>query len=112
MIIRDKIAQNVNGDEAAVLGIQIIYIYIYCIFVLFICILSNFIGAGFKGAELSHQFKVKEIKIKDITPYPIEATNKSDVDNVDVKPLGEKEKFDSIQRYVHILYIIFSNRKK
>ncbi|CAG8769043.1 16209_t:CDS:2, partial [Acaulospora morrowiae] len=30
--------------------------------------------AAFRGAALSHQFKVKEIKIKDITPYPIEVS--------------------------------------
>ena len=30
------------------------------------------IGAAFRGAGLSRQFKVKEIKVKDITPYPIE----------------------------------------
>jgi hypothetical protein len=30
------------------------------------------IGAAFRGAGLSRQFKVKEVKVKDITPYPIE----------------------------------------
>ncbi|CAB5395824.1 unnamed protein product [Rhizophagus irregularis] len=50
----DKIAQNVNGDEAAVLG------------------------AAFRGAGLSRQFKVKEIKVKDITPYPIEVNHSSE----------------------------------
>ncbi|RHZ78735.1 hypothetical protein Glove_156g20 [Diversispora epigaea] len=50
----DKVAQNVNGDEAAVLG------------------------AAFRGASLSRQFKVKEIKIKDITPYPLEVVYKSE----------------------------------
>ncbi len=30
------------------------------------------VGAAFRGAGLSRQFKVKEIKVKDITPYPIE----------------------------------------
>jgi len=29
-------------------------------------------GAAFRGAGLSRQFKVKEIKVKDITPYSIE----------------------------------------
>ncbi|CAJ0640731.1 6430_t:CDS:10 [Entrophospora sp. SA101] len=49
LVGENKIAQNLNGDEAAVLG------------------------AGFRGAGLIHQFKVKE-------------------------PLGEKEKLNSIQR--------------
>ncbi|RGB32887.1 Hsp70 protein [Rhizophagus diaphanus] len=50
----EKIAQNVNGDEAAVLG------------------------AAFRGAGLSRQFKVKEIKVKDITSYPIEVNHSSE----------------------------------
>ncbi|CAJ0627449.1 4479_t:CDS:2 [Entrophospora sp. SA101] len=85
LIGEDKIAQNLNGDEAAVLG------------------------AGFRGAGLSHHFKVKEVKVTDITSYPTEFANQSekninendisvDVDNVDIKPLGEKEKLNSIQR--------------
>ncbi|KAF9978678.1 hypothetical protein BGZ73_001033 [Actinomortierella ambigua] len=44
----DKLAKNVNGDEAAVMG------------------------AVFRGAGLSRQFKVKEIKLKDRSMYPIE----------------------------------------
>ncbi|CAG8539513.1 9442_t:CDS:10 [Ambispora leptoticha] len=44
----DKIAKNVNGDEAAALG------------------------AVFRGAGLSGQFKVKEIKVKDLIIYPID----------------------------------------
>ncbi|KAF9923520.1 hypothetical protein FBU30_006442 [Linnemannia zychae] len=44
----DKIAKNVNGDEAAVMG------------------------AVFRAAGLSRQFKVKEIRLKDISPFPIE----------------------------------------
>ncbi|KAF0478530.1 HSP70-domain-containing protein [Gigaspora margarita] len=51
----DKIAQNVNGDEAAVLG------------------------AAFRGAGLSRQFKVKEIKIKDIASYPIKVDYESEL---------------------------------
>nr|CAG8458621.1 14126_t:CDS:10 [Entrophospora candida] len=85
LIGEDKIAQNLNGDEAAVLG------------------------AGFRGAGLSHHFKVKEVKVTDITSHPTEFANQSekninendisvDVDNVDIKPLGEKEKLNSIQR--------------
>ncbi|KAF9161259.1 lumenal Hsp70 protein, partial [Actinomortierella ambigua] len=44
----DKLAKNVNGDEAAVMG------------------------AVFRGAGLSRQFKVKEVKLKDRSMYPIE----------------------------------------
>ncbi|KAG0235393.1 hypothetical protein BGW42_005372 [Actinomortierella wolfii] len=44
----DKLAKNVNGDEAAVMG------------------------AVFRGASLSRQFKVKEVKLKDRTMFPIE----------------------------------------
>lgn len=48
-----KIAKNVNGDEAAVLG------------------------AAFRGASLSNQFRLsKQISIKDITSFPIEVTYK------------------------------------
>lgn len=36
------------------------------------------LGAAFRGAGLSRQFKVKEIKVKDITPYPIEVTHSSE----------------------------------
>ncbi|CAJ0853722.1 10007_t:CDS:2, partial [Entrophospora sp. SA101] len=56
LVGENKIAQNLNGDEAAVLG------------------------AGFRGAGLIHQFKVKEVNVTDI--------------NED----GEKEKLNSIQR--------------
>lgn len=44
----DKISQNVNGDESAALG------------------------AVFRGAGLSSQFKVKDIRLKERTMYPIE----------------------------------------
>ncbi|KAG0213743.1 Hypoxia up-regulated protein 1 [Mortierella sp. NVP41] len=44
----EKIAKNVNGDEAAVMG------------------------AVFRAASLSRQFKVKEVRLKDISPFPIE----------------------------------------
>ncbi|KAI8388389.1 heat shock protein 70 family [Radiomyces spectabilis] len=46
-----RIAKNVNADEAAVLG------------------------AAFRGASLSNQFRLtKQIKIKDVTIFPIEVT--------------------------------------
>ncbi|KAG0376653.1 Hypoxia up-regulated protein 1 [Mortierella sp. AD032] len=44
----DKLAKNVNGDEAAVMG------------------------AVFRAASLSRQFKVKEVRLKDVSPFPIE----------------------------------------
>ncbi|KAJ7756232.1 Hsp70 protein-domain-containing protein [Mycena metata] len=46
----EKIALNVNADEAAVLG------------------------AAFHGAGLSRQFKTKNIKVTDITPFDIQAS--------------------------------------
>ncbi|KAI9337255.1 Hsp70 protein-domain-containing protein [Obelidium mucronatum] len=48
LVGEDKIAQNVNQDEA------------------------NVLGAGFRAAGISKQFKVREIKIKDIAQIPIE----------------------------------------
>ncbi|RCH82779.1 Hypoxia up-regulated protein 1, partial [Rhizopus stolonifer] len=48
-----KIAKNVNGDEAAVLG------------------------AAFRGASLSNQFRLsKQISIKDVTLFPVEVSYK------------------------------------
>jgi hypoxia up-regulated 1 len=46
----DKVAVNVNADEAAVLG------------------------AGLRGASLSRQFKTKDIKVSDIYMYDIQAS--------------------------------------
>ncbi|KAI9319994.1 heat shock protein 70 family [Dichotomocladium elegans] len=47
----EKIAKNVNGDEAAVLG------------------------AAFRGASLSNQFRLtKQIKIKDVTVFPVDVS--------------------------------------
>ncbi|KAJ3071597.1 Hypoxia up-regulated protein 1 [Podochytrium sp. JEL0797] len=48
LVGEDKIAKNVNGDE------------------------SNVLGAGFRAASISKQFKVREIKIKDTAEVPIE----------------------------------------
>ncbi|KAI8346979.1 Hsp70 protein-domain-containing protein [Mortierella sp. GBAus27b] len=44
----DKIAKNVNGDEAAVMG------------------------AVFRAASLSRQFKVKEVRLKDVSLFPVD----------------------------------------
>ncbi|KAJ3300235.1 Hypoxia up-regulated protein 1 [Borealophlyctis nickersoniae] len=49
LVGEDKIAQNVNGDEAAVLG------------------------AGWEAAKISKQFRIgKDIRIKDINEHPVE----------------------------------------
>ena len=48
--LRSRIAQNVNADEAAVLG------------------------ASLYGAGLSRQFKTKDIRLTDITPYDIQVS--------------------------------------
>ncbi|TFY61703.1 hypothetical protein EVG20_g6959 [Dentipellis fragilis] len=45
---QEKIAQNVNADEAAVLG------------------------AALHGASLSRQFRTKDIKVTDLTPYDVQ----------------------------------------
>ncbi|GAB5586845.1 lumenal Hsp70 protein [Umbelopsis nana] len=51
----DKVAQNVNADEAAVLG------------------------AAFRGASISNQFRLtQEIKIKDVTALPIQIVTDND----------------------------------
>lgn len=48
LVGEERIAKNVNSDEAAVLG------------------------AGFRGAGISKQFKVREIRVKDINMFPVE----------------------------------------
>ncbi|KAI8814028.1 Hsp70 protein-domain-containing protein [Cladochytrium replicatum] len=55
LVGEDKIAKNVNGDEAAVLG------------------------AGFRAASLSKQFRVREIRVKDIHEFPIEVVYNTEV---------------------------------
>ncbi|KAI8813136.1 Hsp70 protein-domain-containing protein [Cladochytrium replicatum] len=55
LVGEDKIAKNVNGDEAAVLG------------------------AGFRAASLSKQFRVREIRVKDIHELPIEVVYNTEV---------------------------------
>ncbi|KAF7732747.1 Hypoxia up-regulated protein 1 [Apophysomyces ossiformis] len=57
-----KIAKNVNGDEAAVLG------------------------AAFRGASLSNQFRLtKQIKIKDLTIFPVEVSYEAELDENEKK---------------------------
>ncbi|KAF8583385.1 actin-like ATPase domain-containing protein [Ramaria rubella] len=57
-----KIAQNVNADEAAVLG------------------------AAFYGASISSQFKTKDIKVQDITPYDIQVSYVAESKPTSVRP--------------------------
>ncbi|KAI0331368.1 actin-like ATPase domain-containing protein [Cubamyces sp. BRFM 1775] len=57
-----KIAQNVNADEAAVLG------------------------AALHGAGLSRQFKTKDIRISDIGPYDIQVAYQAEAKNPGARP--------------------------
>ena len=59
---RNKIAQNVNADEAAVLG------------------------AAFYGASISRQFRTKEIKIVDMAAYDVQASYFAAASAADVRP--------------------------
>lgn len=52
-----KVAKSVNADEAAVMGIFPAH--------------SANIGAIFRGAQLNTQFRVKDIRLKDFSTYPI-----------------------------------------
>ncbi|GAN04334.1 hsp70 family chaperone [Mucor ambiguus] len=71
-----KIAKNVNADEAAVLG------------------------AAFRGASLSNQFRLsKQISIKDVTLFPIEVTYKPENKGKEAKTAVDTtlfNKFDAI----------------
>ncbi|KAI0830309.1 actin-like ATPase domain-containing protein [Trametes gibbosa] len=58
----DKIAQNVNADEAAVLG------------------------AALHGAGLSRQFKTKDIRISDIGPYDIQVSYQAETKTPGARP--------------------------
>ncbi|KAI0772399.1 actin-like ATPase domain-containing protein [Trametes elegans] len=58
----NKIAQNVNADEAAVLG------------------------AALHGAGLSRQFKTKDIRITDIGPYDIQVSYQAEAKNPGARP--------------------------
>lgn len=59
---RNKIAQNVNADEAAVLG------------------------AALHGAALSRQFKTKDIRIADIGPYDIQVSYQAEAKTPGARP--------------------------
>ncbi|KAI9009821.1 Hsp70 protein-domain-containing protein [Gaertneriomyces semiglobifer] len=63
----EKIAKNVNGDEAAVMG------------------------AGLQAARLSTQFRVKEMKVQDLNPLPIEISYQSEP-----KENGNTKEFHSV----------------
>ena len=56
---RDKLAMNVNSDEAAVLG------------------------AALHGASLSRQFRTKNIKLSDIAPYDIQVSYLAEAKSTD-----------------------------
>ena len=58
----DKIAMNVNADEAAVLG------------------------AGLYGASLSRQFKTKSIKVSDISVHDVQASYFAAATSPNAKP--------------------------
>ncbi|KAM0747743.1 actin-like ATPase domain-containing protein [Meredithblackwellia eburnea MCA 4105] len=58
----DKIAKNVNADEAAVMG------------------------AALFGAGLSPGFRTKEIRVQDITPYAIDVSYEADKASEDAEP--------------------------
>ena len=64
--ISDKIALNVNADEAAVLGKSCPHSSRLR--------LNNVSGAALHGASLSRQFKTKNIKVSDIGIYDIQAS--------------------------------------
>lgn len=64
----DKIAKTVNADEAAVMGIRSLKHK------------AN-IGAIFRGAQLNSQFKVKDIRPKDYSTYPITIISNATIDN-------------------------------
>jgi len=63
---RDKIATNVNADEAAVLG-KGLNLVAYLI--------TDYLsGAALHGASLSRQFKTKPIKVTDIHVHDIQVS--------------------------------------
>jgi hypoxia up-regulated 1 len=58
----DKLAKTVNADEGAVMGISS-------------SLIKLIVGAIFRGAQLNNQFRVKDIRTKDYSIYPIEITS-------------------------------------
>ena len=71
-IVSDKIALNVNADEAAVLG-KLVHSHFSRLEKLNNN-LNNVSGAALHGASLSRQFKTKNIKVSDIGIYDIQAS--------------------------------------
>jgi len=65
----NKIAKTVNADEAAVMGTHPQKSVID-------------IGAIFRGAQLNNQFRVKDIRSKDYTVYPITITANASIDGL------------------------------
>ncbi|EWC47128.1 hypothetical protein DRE_03497 [Drechslerella stenobrocha 248] len=60
-LLGDRLSKNVNGDEAAVMG------------------------ATFRGASLSKLFRVKDIRVQDVSSYTLGMTYKSEETGEDVK---------------------------
>lgn len=72
---REKIAQNVNTDEAAVLGQSTAFhLQTFCFELTLSSSSSLPPGAAFYGATLSRQFKTKDVKVIDLTPYDIQTS--------------------------------------
>jgi hypothetical protein len=72
--VHRDLAQNINGDEAAVLGMS----YACGRYRMRACARAHgcvrgATGAAFNGAALSRQFRVKEVKLVDAQPYAISA---------------------------------------
>lgn len=78
--ISDKIALNVNADEAAVLG-KLAYPS-------FFMSLNQitFSGAALHGASLSKHFKTKNIKVSDIGIYDIQASYSAAASTANSRP--------------------------
>ena len=65
-----KIAKTVNADEAAVMGTHPLLLHL------------TDIGAIFRGAQLNNQFRVKDIRSKDYSVYPITITANASIDGL------------------------------
>jgi hypothetical protein len=72
---RDRIAQNVNADEATVLGDDPLCFRGSIVSLMLSLSLSlSLPGAAFYGAGLSRQFRTKEIKVNDVMAHGIQAS--------------------------------------
>jgi hypoxia up-regulated 1 len=64
----DKVAKTVNADEAAVMGISPLLFKVN-------------VGTIFRGAQLNNQFRVKDIRPKDYSNFPITIASNVTLDN-------------------------------